>query len=242
MESYCNSAYSYQSRCNLYKISIVILRASKQIEDDEARISALAMSHPSSYPHPVLCRTVPDVTLERLVEQGDLSLTDKVIETARELEASGVTAITSDCGYMLHFEEQVAAAVCIPVMLSSLLQLPFMASLLGPGQAVGIICSNRRRLTDELLAKANPNARIRVHVVGLENCPTFVAPSWTRRTLSTAMRSRLKWLLQPKFSARLIQRLKRSYLSARTCRRVRMRFRARRAAGFRLSHAAARLR
>lgn len=130
----------------------------------------------SSYPYPVLYRTVPDVTLERLIEQGDLSLTDKVIETARELEASGVTAITSDCGYMMHFQEQVAAAVSIPVMLSSLLQLPFMASLLGPGQAVGIICANRRRLTDELLAKANPNARIPVHVAGLESCPNFRGP------------------------------------------------------------------
>ena len=68
----------------------------------------------SSYGYPVLYRTVPDVTLERLIEKGDLSLTEKVIEEARMLEAFGVTAITSDCGYMMHFQEQVAAAVKIP--------------------------------------------------------------------------------------------------------------------------------
>lgn len=130
----------------------------------------------SSYAYPILYRTVPDVTLERLIEKGDLSLTDKVIATARELEAAGVRAITSDCGYMMHFQEQVAAAVTIPVMLSSLLQLPFIASLLGPGQAVGIVCANRRRLTDELLEKANPNSRLPVHVAGLENCPNFRGP------------------------------------------------------------------
>jgi hypothetical protein len=130
----------------------------------------------SSYDYPVLYRTVPDVTLERLIERGDLSLTGKVIETARALEAAGVMAITSDCGYMIHFQEQVAAAVSIPVMLSSLLQLPFIASLLGPTQAVGIICANGRRLTDELLAKANPNARIPVYVNGLEDCPNFRGP------------------------------------------------------------------
>lgn len=130
----------------------------------------------SSYRYPVLFRTVPDVTLDRLIEQGDLSLTDKVIETARSLEAAGVTAITSDCGYMMHFQHQVAAAVSIPVMLSSLLQLPFIASLLGPDQAVGIVCANRRRLTADLLAKANPNARNPVHVAGLENCPNFRGP------------------------------------------------------------------
>ncbi len=130
----------------------------------------------SSYSYPVLYRTVPDVTLDRLIEQGDLSLTGKVIETAQALQAAGVTAIASDCGYMMHFQEQVAAAVSIPVMLSSLLQLPFISSLLGPDRAVGIVCANRRRLTDELLEKANPNARLPVHVAGLENCPNFRGP------------------------------------------------------------------
>ena len=130
----------------------------------------------TSFGYPVLYRTVPDVTLDRLIEQGDLSLTDKVVETARALEASGVTAITSDCGYMMHFQETVAAAVSIPVMLSSLLQLPFISSLLGPDQAVGIVCANRARLTDELLTKANPNGRVLVHVAGLENRPNFRGP------------------------------------------------------------------
>jgi Asp/Glu/hydantoin racemase len=130
----------------------------------------------SSYAFPVLYRTVPDVTLERLIEQGDLSLTDKVIAVARELEAAGVRAITSDCGYMMHFQRQVAAAVSIPVMLSSLLQLRFMASLLGDHQAIGIVCANKRRLTKELLDIAIPDARIPIHVAGLENCPNFRGP------------------------------------------------------------------
>lgn len=130
----------------------------------------------SSYGYPVLYRTVPDVTLDRLIEQGDLSLTEKVIETARALEASGVRAITSDCGYMMHFQDQVAAAVSIPVMLSSLQQLPFIASLLGPRQAIGIICANRHRLTDPLLRKAYPDPRIPLHVAGLEACPNFRGP------------------------------------------------------------------
>ncbi len=130
----------------------------------------------SSYAYPVLYKTVPDVTLDRLIEQGDLSLTDRVIATARELEVAGVTAIASDCGYMMHFQEQVAASVSIPVMLSSLLQLPFIASLLGPGQAIGIVCANRRRLTDDLLEKAYPQGHRVVHIAGLEDCPHFRGP------------------------------------------------------------------
>jgi len=130
----------------------------------------------TSYPYPVLYRTVPDVTLDRLINQGDLSLTENVLATARSLELAGVRAITSDCGYMLHFQKQVAAAVSIPVMLSPLLQLPFVESLLGPDAAIGIICANRRRLTPELLAIALPDPRLPVHVAGLEDCPNFRGP------------------------------------------------------------------
>lgn len=130
----------------------------------------------SSYGYPVLYRTVPDVTLEALIERGDLSHSGMVIDAALALQAHGVRAITSDCGYMLHFQDQVAAALDVPVMLSSLLQLPFVASTLGPAQAVGVICANRRRLTDDLLARAWPSPDRAIHVAGLEDCPNFRGP------------------------------------------------------------------
>lgn len=129
-----------------------------------------------SYDYPVLYRTVPDVTLTRLIDEGDLSLTAKVIDTAQQLERAGVHAITSDCGYMLHFQNEVAAAVSIPVMLSSLLQLPFIASLLGPDQGIGVICANSSRLTGELLHRAYPHRSSPIHVAGMENKPNFRGP------------------------------------------------------------------
>lgn len=129
----------------------------------------------SSYRYPVLYRSVPDLTLERLIEQGDISLAGQVIEKALELEAAGVKAVTSDCGYMLHFQPMVAAALSIPVMLSSLLQLSFIASIINPEQSIGVICANRRRLTSDMLKRAysGPTA---IHVVGLEDCPYFRGP------------------------------------------------------------------
>lgn len=130
----------------------------------------------STYAYPVLYRTMPGVTLDRLINQGDLTMTQVVIDAARALEASGVRAITSDCGYMLHFQDAVAAAVDIPVMLSSLLQLPFIASMLGPQQAVGILCANRARLTDALLAPLLASVRCPVHIAGLEAAPNFRGP------------------------------------------------------------------
>lgn len=130
----------------------------------------------STYPYPVLYRTMPGVTLDRLINQGDVGMTDMVVAAARDMEAAGVRAITSDCGYMLYFQEAVATAVQIPVMLSSLLQLPFMASLLGPDQAIGILCANRQRLTDGLLAPLLRQVSCKVHIAGLQDCPAFRGP------------------------------------------------------------------
>ncbi len=130
----------------------------------------------STYAYPVLYRTVPGLSLQRVIDEGDVGLADDVIRVARELEAHGVRAITSDCGYMLWFQQHVARAVSVPVMLSSLLQLPFIASLLNPAQSVGILCANRARLPAELLAQAWPQPTHAVHIMGLEDKPAFRGP------------------------------------------------------------------
>lgn len=129
-----------------------------------------------SYRFPVLYETIKELDLEQLIERGNTSLAPHVIEAALRLQAQGVRAISSDCGYMLHFQEQVAAALNIPVMLSSLLQLPFISSTLGPHQAIGVICANRRRLTPELLAKAYPPGGREVFIRGMEEHQAFCGP------------------------------------------------------------------
>ncbi|WP_054310479.1 aspartate/glutamate racemase family protein [Mesorhizobium sp. 1M-11] len=126
-----------------------------------------------TYDYPVLYHKVPEVTIQRLVEEGDLTLRSNIIEAARFLEAQGVKAITSDCGYMLHFQEMVRESVNIPVMLSSLLQLPFISSILAPSQAIGIVCANAQSLTEEMLTKAFPARDRTIFVNGMENQPEF---------------------------------------------------------------------
>ncbi|MEH6444710.1 MAG: aspartate/glutamate racemase family protein [Oceanospirillaceae bacterium] len=130
----------------------------------------------STYNYPVLYKTVPDVTLERLIEQGDESLIDNVIEVAKYMESMGVKAITSDCGYMVRYQKKVADAVNIPVILSSLVQLPMLERTIGARQKIGIICANKQRLSHELLAIAglqNPDCAV---IYGLQDQPYFRAP------------------------------------------------------------------
>lgn len=130
----------------------------------------------STYPFPVVYRTVPDVTLERLIDKGDKSLTGNVIQTAKELEDMGVRAIASDCGYMIHFQAEVAAAVSVPVIMSSLIQLPMLERSIGPDRKIGVICANKPRLTNDMLALAGLRDPNRVVIRGMQDAPAFRSP------------------------------------------------------------------
>jgi len=126
-----------------------------------------------TYDFPVLFHQVPEVTIQRLVKEGDLALTPHIVAAARYLQRQGVHAITSDCGYMLHFQDAVRQAVDIPVMLSSLLQLPLMSALLPPAQAIGVVCADSGSLSAGMLQLAFPTQDRRVVVAGMQACPAF---------------------------------------------------------------------
>ena len=130
----------------------------------------------STYSFPVLYKTVPNVTLKRLIEDADLSLTDAVIQTAKDLETSGVRAISSDCGYMIHFQRQVAQEVNIPVIMSSLLQLPMLERTISPSKKIGVICANRKKLTPDMLDIAGVKDKSSIVIRGMEEMPYFRAP------------------------------------------------------------------
>jgi hypothetical protein len=72
-------------------------------------------------------------------DHPDPDLLSPFVDAAHELEAEGVGAITTSCGFLAAFQRDVAAAVSIPMLTSSLLQVPLVARLIGPGRRVGIL-------------------------------------------------------------------------------------------------------
>lgn len=93
-----------------------------------------------TWPFPVRYRVVNGAVGSRIMgDAPDPSLLDPFIEAAKELEADGVLAITTSCGFLAAFQRELAAAVSIPVLTSSLLQVPVAARLIGPEQRVGIL-------------------------------------------------------------------------------------------------------
>jgi hypothetical protein len=127
-----------------------------------------------SYGYPVVLKTVPGATVQRVVYEADAGLQDDFIQAARELEARGVSAITSSCGFLTVFQEAVAAAVHVPVFLSSLMQVPLVHAM--TQKRVGIITAHSEKLTALALSKAGIYGGIPFTVAGMQNSDAFSNP------------------------------------------------------------------
>ena len=95
----------------------------------------------------------------------------KIVEAAKELEKEGVRVIGTDCGFMIYFQEAMTNSVSIPVVSSSLLQVPIVSKLIGKKKKVGIITYNSRELSKEHLRRAGIDDSIPIAIFGLETLP-----------------------------------------------------------------------
>jgi Asp/Glu/hydantoin racemase len=129
------------------------------------------MGNATTWPFPVLYRVVRGATPERVVLNGANGLLDDFLEAAAELVADGAEAITTNCGFLSLFQAELAAHVRVPVATSALIQVPWVQTLLPPGQRVGIITVSARSLTPRHLAAAGVAAD--TPVIGTEDGREF---------------------------------------------------------------------
>jgi Asp/Glu/hydantoin racemase len=131
------------------------------------------MGNAHTFPFPVLYRVVEQANPDRVVRRLDEALLEPFVRAARELEAAGVRAITTNCGFLVRFQTGLAAAVGVPIFTSSLLQVPMIARMLPPGRTVGVLTIDAPSLTAEHLREAGITPEMPVRVVGLEREPHF---------------------------------------------------------------------
>lgn len=126
----------------------------------------------STFDFPVRYRVIEGATPERLVTNADPSLLDPFIQAAKELEAAGVSAITSACGFLVIFQKELADAVNVPLYSSSLIQLPMVARMIRSGRRVGLLVARQRSLTRRHLAAIGAED-VPVAIAGMEDQPEF---------------------------------------------------------------------
>jgi len=127
----------------------------------------------TTFSFPVRYAVVKGANMERLVYQGDPALLKPFIDAGWDLVKEGVKAVTGNCGFMVLYQDHLAKEFPVPVFMSSLLQLPFIARTLKPGEKVGIITADSRNLTERHLEVATNGVDVPVRITGMEDQKHF---------------------------------------------------------------------
>lgn len=126
----------------------------------------------ATFDFPVRYHVVAGATAERVVTQADPTLLGPFIAAARRLEAEGVAAITSACGFLALFQRELADAVDVPLYASSLIQVPMVGRMMSRGQEVGLLVAKKRSLTQRHLSAVGADD-VPVCVAGMADQPEF---------------------------------------------------------------------
>jgi len=129
------------------------------------------MGNARTWPFPVLFRVVAGASPERVVNQRAAGLMNAFLDAAADLVQQGADGITTNCGFLSLYQAEIARHVGVPVATSSLMQVPFIQSVLPPGKRVGVLTVNAKSLTREHLEAAG--VPLDTPVVGTEGGREF---------------------------------------------------------------------
>jgi aspartate/glutamate racemase len=131
------------------------------------------LNHAETFEFPMRYLDVEGLIGADILRGDGEKFTELMVTAAKKLEAEGVRAITSNCGFMAVYQEVVAATVNVPVFLSSLLQLNMVSRMVGANRKVGVLAANSQAVTPSLLAHVGLHDLDRIVVQGLERFEHF---------------------------------------------------------------------
>lgn len=122
-----------------------------------------------TWPFSVHYKVIDGASPDRVVRHRAEGLLDAFIDGAHELVAMGADGITTTCGFLSPFQNDISAAVGVPVATSSLMQYGAVQALLPPGKRVGILTISKASLSAEHLSAAG--VPLDAPVVGMDEQP-----------------------------------------------------------------------
>ena len=112
------------------------------------------MGNALTWPFPVLYRVVRGASPDLVVRQGAEGMLGPFIEAARDLIRDGADGITTNCGFLSLFQDELAEALSVPVATSSLMQVAHVNRFLPKGKRAGVLTISASTLTSVHLEKA----------------------------------------------------------------------------------------
>lgn len=136
------------------------------------------IGHPDAFGVPVRQRVVRGAGPGKIVQTAAglraAGVAPAFVQAVQALASEGALAITTSCGFLVLLQQELQAAATVPVVTSSLLQLP---GLLAQQRKVGVLTISAAALgADHLLAAGVPQGRLQdVLVQGVDPASEFAA-------------------------------------------------------------------
>lgn len=128
----------------------------------------------STFSFPVRLAPVKGLTAEALFNKKK-GVYEAIYAACKQLQREGVRAISGACGFFGNYQEQIRSDFDIPVALSSLVQLPWIAGLLKPDEKIGVLTADSKSFTPFLLRSCGIDEKLekRLVVMGMEDTKEF---------------------------------------------------------------------
>lgn len=100
-----------------------------------------------TFDYPVYYEVVEGADPVRVVREQDPELLEPFVEAARDLVDRGAVAVTTGCGFLLMFQDELADRIPdVPLFTSSLLQIPLVKSMIASDQKIGVLSADEGSL------------------------------------------------------------------------------------------------
>lgn len=110
------------------------------------------VGNPASWEMPVRFTKVNGASPDKIIRQGGAGLIEDFVIAGEVLIAEGCSALVTSCGFMARHQSVLSTRLSVPIATSSLLQLPMVATLIGPGRKMGVITYDEASLDDAIFA------------------------------------------------------------------------------------------
>ncbi len=172
----------HQLHCSCYGKRMVNKQQNKSEQQRKASVGILMLEtqfprilgdlgNAASWDFPVQYAIVKGASAPKALGAESKALLDSFIVAGQELVANGADGITTSCGFLSLMQRELSAAINAPVAASSLMQVPWVQSLLPDGKRVGVLTVHANNLTTEHLHAAG--AAIDTPVEGTEHGSEF---------------------------------------------------------------------
>ena len=105
-----------------------------------------------TFPFPVRYAAPKGAAVDLVVHRRDDSMVPAFVAAAQGLVDAGAVGIATTCGFLARWQDELTAALTVPVLTSALLQAPLVARTLPKGRRLGIVTYSAVDITPELLA------------------------------------------------------------------------------------------